>query len=80
MDHKKKKKKAKEFQKYTYICFIDHAKAFDCGSQQTVENLQIGIPDHLTFLLRNLNAGQEATDRTEHGTTGWIQIGKGVCK
>ena len=71
--------KAREFQKNIYFCFIDYAKAFDCGSQQTVENSkEVGIPDHLTCLLRNLYAGQEATIRTGHGTTDWFQIGKGV--
>ena len=63
-------KKAREFQENIYFCFIDYAKAFDCGSQQTVENsYRMGIPDHLTCLLRNLYAGQEATIRTGHGTT-----------
>ena len=71
--------KAIEFQKNIYFCFIDYAKAFDCGSQQTVEKLkEVGIPDHLTCLLRNLYASQEATVRTGHGTTDWFQIGKGV--
>ena len=69
--------KAREFQKNIYFCFIDYAKASDC-----VENWKIlkemGIPDHLTCLLRNLYAGQEATLRTGHGTTDWFQIGKGV--
>ena len=62
--------KAREFQKNIYFCFIDNVKAFDCGSQQTVEILkEMGISDHLTYLLRNLYAGQEATVRTRHGTT-----------
>ena len=64
--------KAREFQKNFYFCFIDYAKAFDCV------DLKMGIPDHLTCLLRNLYAGQEATVRTGHGTTDWFQIGKGV--
>ena len=68
--------KAREFQKNIYFCFIDYAKASDCGSQQTVKILKdMGIPDHLTCLLRNLYAGQEATVRTRHGR---FQIGKGV--
>ena len=72
-------KKAKEFQRNICFCFIDYAKAFDCGSQQMWEILQeMGIPDYLTCLLRNLYAGQEATVRTGHGTTDWFQIGKGV--
>ena len=73
-------KKAREFQKNIYFCFIDYAKAFDCvGHNKLWKILQdMGIPDHLACLLRNLYAGQEATVRTEHGTTGWFQIGKGV--
>ena len=71
--------KAREFQKNIYFCFIDHTKAF--GSQQTVEILkEIGIPDHLTCLLKNLYAGQEATLKTGHGKTDWFQIKKGVCQ
>ena len=71
--------KAREFQKNIYFCFIDYAKAFDCGSQQTVENSERdGKAEHLTCLLRNLYAGQEAAVRTGHGTTEWFQIGKGV--
>ena len=70
--------KAREFQKNIYFCFIDYAKAFDCVDHNKLEILQeIGIPDHLTCLLRNLYAGQEATVRTGHGTTDWFQIGKG---
>ena len=71
-------KKAREFQKNIYFCFIDYAKAFDCGeSQQTVEILkEMGIPDHLICLLRNLYAGQEATVRTGYDTADWFQIGK----
>ena len=72
--------KAREFQKNIYFCFIDHAKAFDCVDLNTLWKIlkQMGIPDHLTCLLRNLYAGQEATVRTEHGTTDWFQIGQGV--
>jgi len=70
--------KAREFQKN--ICFIDYAKAFDCvGHNKLWKILQeMGMPDHLTRLLRNLCAGQEATIRTGHGRTDWFQIGKGV--
>ena len=73
-------KKAREFQKNIYFCFIDYTKAFDCvGHNKLWKMLQeMGIPDHLTCLLRNLYAGQEATVRTGHGTTDWFQIGKGV--
>ena len=71
--------KAREFQKNNYFCFIDYAKAFDLVDHNKLEILQeMGIPDHLTCLLRNLYAGQEATVRTEHGSTDWFQIGKGV--
>ena len=72
--------KAREFQKNIYFCFTDYAKAFDCVDNNKLwKSLQeIGIPDHLTCLLRNLYAGQEATVRTGHGTTDWFQIGKGV--
>ena len=75
-------KRAREFQKDIYFCFIDYAKAFDCVDHNKFwEILQkMGIPDHLTCLLRNLYAGQEATVRTGHGTTDWFQIGKGVCQ
>ena len=63
-----------------YFCFIDYAKAFDCVDHNKLWKILIGmgIPDHLTCLLRNLYAGQEATVRTGHGTTDWFQIGKGV--
>ena len=73
--------KAREFQKYTYICFIDNANAFDCVDHNKLCKIlqEMGVPDHLTCLLRNLYAGQEATVRTGHGTTEWFQIGKGVC-
>ena len=72
--------KAREFQKNIYFCFIDYAKAFDCVDHNKLWTIlkEMGIPDHLTCLLRNLNAGQEATVRTGHGTTDWFQIGKGV--
>ena len=78
----KKKKKAREFQKNIYFCFTDYAKAFDYVDHNKLwKSLQeVGIPDHLTFLLRNLYAGQEATVRTRHGTTDWFQIGKRVCQ
>ena len=65
--------KAREFQKSIYFCFIDYAKAFDWKILK-----EMGLPDHLICLLRNLYAGQEATVRTGHGTTDWFQIGKGV--
>ena len=72
--------KAREFQKNIYFCFTDYAKAFDCVDHNQLWKLlkEMGIPDHLTCLLRNLYAGQEATVRTGHGTTDWLQIGKGV--
>ena len=70
-------KKAREFQKNIYFCFIDYAKAFDCVDHNKLWTImkEMGIPDHLTCLLRNLYAGQEATVRTGHGTTDWFQIG-----
>ena len=73
-------KKAREFQKNIYFFFIDYAKAFDCVDHNKLWKIlkEMGIPDHLTCLLRNLYAGQEATVRTGHGTTDWFQIGKGV--
>ena len=71
--------KAREFQKNIYFCFIDYAKAFDCVDHNKLENsLRDQNTRHLTCLLRNLYAGQEATVRTGHGTTAWFQIGKGV--
>ena len=72
--------KAREFQKNIYFCFIDYAKAFDCVDHNKLCKIlkEMGIPDHLTCLLRNLYAGQEATVRTGRGTTDWFQIGKGV--
>ena len=73
-------KKAREFQKNIYFCFIDYFKAFDCMDHDRLWEFlkEMGIPDHLTCLLRNLYAGQEATVRTGHGTTDWFQTGKGV--
>ena len=73
--------KAREFQKNIYFCFIDYAKAFDCGDHNKLWKIlqEMGIPDRLTCLLRNLYAGQEATVRTGHRTTDWFQIGKAVC-
>ena len=75
-------KKAREFQKNFYFCFIDYAKAFDCVDHNKLWKTlkEMGIPDHLTCLLRNLYAGQKATVRTGHGTTNWFQIDKGVHK
>ena len=72
--------KARELQKNIYFCFIDHAKAFDCVNHNKMWNIlkEMGIPDHLTCLLRNLFACQEATVRTGHGPTDWFQIGKGI--
>ena len=72
--------KAREFQKNIYFCFIDYAKAFDCVDYNKLWKIlkEMGIPDHLTCLLRNLYAGQEATVRNGHGTTDWFQTGKGV--
>ena len=74
--------KAREYQKTVYFCFIDYAKAFDCVDQNKLwKNLQeMGIPEYLTCLLRDLYAGQEATVRTGHGTKDWFQMGKGVCQ
>ena len=74
--------KAREFQKNIYFCFIDYAKAFDCVDLNKLWTIlkEMGIPDHLICLLSNLYAGQEATVRTGHGTTDWLQIGKGVCQ
>ena len=75
-------KKAREFQTNIYFCFIDYTKAFDCVDDNKLWNIlkEMEIPDHLTCLLRNLYAGQEATVRTEHGTTHWFPAGKGVCQ
>ena len=76
MDHQK----AREFQKNIYLCCTDHAKAFSCVNHAKLWKIlkEMGIPEHLDFLVRNLYAGQEATVRTGHGTTEWLQIGKGV--
>ena len=73
-------KKAREFQKNVYFCFIDYAKFFDYVNHNKLWKIlkEMGIPDHLTCLLRNLYAGQEATVRTGHGTIDWFQIGKGI--
>ena len=75
-------KKAREFQKNVYFCFIDCAKAFDCVEHNKLCKIfkEMGIPDHLTCVLRNLYAGQEAIVRTVPGTIDWIQIGKGVLQ
>ena len=75
-------KKAREFQKNIYFCFIDYAKAFDSVDHYKLWKIlkEMEIQDHLTCLLRNLYAGQEAMVRTGHGTTDWFQIGKGVCQ
>ena len=74
--------KAREFHKSIYFCFIDYAKAFDCVDHNKLWKIlkDMGIPDHLTCLLRNLYTGQEATVRTGHEKTDWFQIGKGVCQ
>ena len=76
LDHRKSKK----FQKDIYFCFIDYSKAFDCVDHNKLWKIlkEMGIPDHLTCLLRNLYEGQDATVRTGRGTTDWFQIGKGV--
>ena len=75
-------KKPESSRKNIYFCFIGYAKAFDCVDHNKLWKILkgMGIPDHLTCLLRNLQAGQEATVRTGHGTTDWFQIGKGVCQ
>ena len=74
--------KGREFQNNIHFCFIDYAKAFDCVDHNKLWKIlkEMGMPDHLTCLLRNLYAGQEATLRTGHRTTEWLQIGKGVCQ
>ena len=76
LDHRKSKRVPKNI----YFCFIDYAKAFDCVDHNKLWKIlkEMGIPNHLTCLLRNLYAGQEATVRTGHGTTDWFQIGRGV--
>ena len=75
-------KKERKFQKNIYFCFIDYAKTFDCVDHNKLWKIlkDMGISDHLTCLLRNLYAGQEATVRTGHGTTDWFQIRKRVCQ
>ena len=75
-------KKAREFQKDIYFCFIDYAKSFDCVDHNKLWKIlqEMGIPDHLTCFLRNPYVGQEATVRTVQGTTDWFQLGKGVCQ
>ena len=72
--------KAREFQKNKHFCFVNYAKASDCVDHNKLWKIfkEMGIPDHLTCLLRNLDAGQEATLRTRHATTNWFQISKGV--
>ena len=74
--------KAREFQKSIYFCFIDYSKAFHSVDHNKLWKIlkELGIPDYLTCLLRNLYVSQEATVRTGHGTTDWFQIGKGVCQ
>ena len=74
--------KAREFQKNIYFCFIDYAKAFHCVDHNKLWKIlkEMGVPDHLICLLRNLYAGQEATVRTEHGTRDWFKTGKGVLQ
>ena len=73
--------KAREFQKNIYVCFIDYTKAFDCVDHNKLWKIlkEIGIPDHLTCLLRNLYEGQEETVRAGHDKKDWFQIGNGVC-
>ena len=75
-------RKQQSSRKNIYFCFIDYAKAFDCVDHNQLWKIlkEMGIPDHLTCLLRNLYTGQEATVRTGHGTTDWFQTGKGVCQ
>ena len=74
--------KAREFQKNIYFCFTDDANAFDCVDHNKLWKIlkEMGIPDHLICLLRNVFVGQQATVRTGHGTTDWFQTGKGVCQ
>ena len=74
--------KAREFQKNIYFCFIDYTKAFNCMDHKKLWKIlkQMGLPNHLTCLLQNLYADQEATVRTRHGPTDWFQIGKGICQ
>ena len=74
--------KEREFQKNIYFCFIDYAKAFDCVAHNKLWKIlqEMGIPDHVSCLLRNLYAGHTATVRTGHGTTNWFQTRKGECQ
>ena len=74
--------KAREFQKNIYFCFIDYTNTFNCVDHNKLWKIlqEMGIPDHLTCILRNLYAGQEATVRIGHGTVDWFQIGKRVCQ
>ena len=74
--------KAREFQKNIYFCFIEYVKTFDCMNHDKLWKIlrEMGIPEQLTLLLRNLYAGQEARVRIRHGTMDWFQIGKGVCQ
>ena len=78
LDHQKSKRVPKKI----HFCFIEYAKAFDCVDHNKLWKIlkEMGIPDHLTCVLRNLYAGQETTVRTGHGTTDWFQIGKGICQ
>ena len=75
-------KKARDFQKNIYFCFIDYTKAFDCVDHNKLWKIfqKTGIPDHLTSLMRNLYAGQEAIVKTRHGMMYWFKIGKGICQ
>ena len=75
-------KKARAFHKYIYFCFIDYAKVFDCADYNKLWEIlqEMGIPEHVSCLLRNLYSGQEAKVRSVHGTTDWFQIGKEVCQ
>ena len=75
-------KKAREFQKNIYFCFTDYAKAFVCVNHNKLRKIlkEMGIPEHLTCLLKNLYSGQAPTVRTRHGTTHWFKIRKGVCQ
>ena len=74
--------KVRKFQKNIYFCFIDYAKALDCVDHNKLWKIlkKMGIPDHLTYLLKNLYTGQEATVRIRHGATDWFQIRKGICQ
>ena len=73
-------KKQESSRKNIYFCFIDYANAFDCVDHNKLQKIlkEMGIPDHMTYFLRNLYAGQEATVRSGHGTTDWFQVGQGV--